>query len=392
MGGLVAESLGGTAMAGLGQATSVLGAAVVAIPLASVAAARGRRLALSLGYLLATVGAGLVILAVVTGQLWLLLVGLALFGVSSAANLQSRYAAAEQSSAAARGRSMSLVIWATTVGAVAGPNLSAPGDRIGIALGLPHLAGPYLFSVVAFALGALVVAALFPPGLPPSSGPTDQPTAAPVGATAALRWALRHAQARFAVVLIACAHAVMIVVMVMTPVHMQHHGMTLELVGIVISLHVLGMYALSPLFGLLVDRWGAVPVAWLGLGLLTLALVLGFVDGGGTGGSTLTAVALTVLGAGWSACLISGSAHLVAVADDGVRVPLQGVTDAGMNYAGAAAAALAGPVLSWGGFQAINAAGAVLLLPALACGLAAAAARSARSPLTSAGDLRLPRR
>lgn len=383
VGGLVAESLGGTAFAGLGQATSVLGAAVAAVPLAALATSRGRRWALATGYLLATAGAALVISAILTSQLWILLVGLALFGVSNAANLQSRYAAADLSPARARGRSMAVVIWATTVGAVAGPNLTAPGDRVGLALGLPHLAGPYLFSVVAFALGALVVGLLYP-GQRRAAVEYDDAPPRTVGPLAALRWAVRHPQARFAVVLVATAHAVMIVVMVMTPVHMQHEGMTLELVGIVISLHVLGMYGLSPVFGTLVDRWGAMRTAWLGIGVLATALAIGLVAGGGTGGSVLTAVALTVLGLGWSASLIAASAHLSAVATDDVRVPLQGVADAGMNYAGAAAAALAGPVLAWGGFVAVNAVGAALLIPVLLCG--AAALRAARQPGVAVAD------
>lgn len=374
VGGLVAEALGGTAMAGLGQATGVLGSAVAAIPLASVASGRGRRHALALGYLIATVGAALVIVAMVLSQLWLLLIGLALFGTANAANLQSRYAATDGVDAASRGQAMSIVIWATTVGAVAGPNLTAPGDRAGLAIGLPHLVGPYLFSVVAFALGAVVVATFMPrarPAVEPGSQQTG-PTVA-VTARSALAWAMGHRRARFAVVLIGCAHAVMVIVMVMTPLHMQHHGMTLELVGIVISLHVLGMYALSPLFGTLVDRWGAVRVAWSGIGVLALAAALGVRAGMGTGDSLLTAVALVVLGVGWSASLIAGSAYLVAVTPEQVRVPLQGVTDAGMNYAGALAAAIAGPVLAWGGFPAINLVAAALLIPAVGCGLAVGA-------------------
>lgn len=376
VGGLLAEALGGTAMAGLGQATSVLGAAVAAVPLAGVAAARGRRTALALGYVVATAGAVVVLLAAVTAQLWLLLVGLGLFGVSTAANLQSRYAAAEQSTVAARGRAMSVVIWATTVGAVAGPNLTAPGDRVGLSLGLPPLAGPYVFSVVAFALGALVVALLFPSRRPVGEGRAETRPALRAGA--ALRWAGRHPEARFAVVVVACAHAVMVLVMVMTPVHMTHRGMSLELVGVVISLHVLGMYALSPVFGAAVDRWGARPVAWLGLAVLGVAAVLGYLAGGGHDRTVLTAVALTVLGVGWSASLVGGSAHLVAVTSEEVRVPLQGVTDAGMSYAGAAAAALAGPVLAWGGFEALNVGAALLLVPPAVAGLLAA--RSRRGP------------
>jgi len=229
--------------------------------------------------------------------------------------------------------------------------------------------------VVAFAAGAVVIALLLP------STPavvSDDPGTASVGAWAALRWALGRAETRFAVVLIASAHAVMVMVMVMTPVHMQHHGMSLELVAVVISLHVLGMYALSPVFGALADRWGARTVAVLGMAILVLAATLGVFAAGDGHGSTLTAIALTFLGLGWSACIIASSATLTAVSGDEVRVPLQGATDAGMNYAGAAAAALAGPILAVGGFTAVNIAALVLLLPAV---IAAAAARRARRPV-----------
>ncbi|XVQ85293.1 MFS transporter [Microbispora siamensis] len=166
--------------------------------------------------------------------------------------------------------------------------------------------------------------------------------------------------------LIAVAHAMMVMVMVMTPLHMQHHGMSLQVVGVVISLHVLGMYALSPVFGWLADRLGAVRTACAGMLMLGAAVVLGFVAASASEGSALTALALIVLGVGWSASMISASALLAGTAADRVRVPLQGATDAGMNYAGAAAAALAGPILAAGGFRAVNVAAAVILVPAVA--------------------------
>lgn len=367
VGGLLAERLGGTAVAGLGQAMSVLGAAVAAVPLATVAHRHGRRRALAVGYALAMLGAAVVVLAAVVNALPVLLIGLALFGVASAANLQSRYAAADHAPASGRARAMSVVIWATTIGAVAGPNLTAPGNRVGADLGLPQLAGPYLFSVVAFAAGAIVLALALP-----RTASTITPGSAPrVGAWTALRWAWGQPRARFAVLVIACAHAVMVMVMVMTPVHMQHHGMSLELVGVVISLHVLGMYALSPLFGALADRWGAQRTAWSGIVILVVATALG-VLAAGADDSVLTAVALTVLGIGWSASVIAGSALLTTVATGPVRIPLQGATDAGMNYAGALAAALAGPVLAWGGFVAVNLVALALLVPAALAGVAAA--------------------
>lgn len=412
VGGLLAEQVGSTEVAGIAQAAGVLGAAVAAIPLASLATRWGRRWSLTIGYLIALLGALVVLAAAAADSLLLLLLGLGTFGVAQATNLQSRYAAADGAGLRNRATSMSVVIWATTIGSVAGPNLSAAGASLGPSFSVPALAGPYLFSVLAFAAAATLIGVLFRPvshaaarSAGPSAAALERPETAPVpaeaeaapteatpapaqeptgtdpavsaravGALAALRWAARHPIARFAVVLIAVAHATMVMVMVMTPLHMQHHGMGLELVGIVISLHVLGMYALSPVFGWLADKFGGVRIAICGIGTLALATVLGLLAASTGEDSRMTALALVVLGLGWSACLISASTLLAGVSSDRVRVPLQGATDAGMNYAGAAVAALAGPILALGGFQAVNLAAAVLLIPAAI--LAASALRA----------------
>lgn len=393
VGGLLAEQVGSTQVAGLAQAASVLGAAVAAIPLASMATRWGRRWSLTIGYLIALLGAFLILVAAVADSLLVLLLGLGTFGVAQATNLQSRYAAADGATPGNRATSMSIVIWATTIGSVAGPNLSAAGADLGPTVNVPALAGPYLFSVLAFAGAATLIGVLFRPVSRPAGvgsaasarakapqqadagGAVDRSvTPRAVSALAALRWAARHPVARFAVVLIAVAHATMVMVMVMTPLHMQHHGMGLELVGIVISLHVLGMYALSPVFGWLSDKFGGVRIAISGIGVLALAVVLGILAASTGGDSTMTALALVVLGLGWSASLISASTLLAGVSSDEVRVPLQGATDAGMNYAGAAVAALAGPILAAGGFRAVNLAAALLLVPAVI--LAASALRA----------------
>ncbi|NNH24443.1 MFS transporter, partial [Pseudokineococcus marinus] len=161
VGSLLVEQLAGTGAAGLGQAVGVLGAAVAAVPLARLAARRGRRWSLPVGYGVACVGTAGVLAGAATSSLLLLVAGLALFGVAQAAGLQSRYAAADGVPARRRGRTIAVVVWATTVGSVAGPNLAPAGGRLGEALGLPALAGPYLFSGAAFALAALVVAVAY---------------------------------------------------------------------------------------------------------------------------------------------------------------------------------------------------------------------------------------
>ncbi|NLT29209.1 MAG: MFS transporter, partial [Propionibacterium sp.] len=378
VGALLVGSVGGTALAGVGQAVSVLGSAIAAVPLARIAAARSRRAALTGGYLLAVLGAIVVIGSAVAGALMPLLVGLGLFGVATAAGLQTRYAAADVADPTTRGRTLSLVVWGTTIGSVLGPNLSTVGARLGERVGVPGLAGPYLFSVVAFTLAALVIRILLP--IPPAS---EQPTAdhapgrgpaRPVSAWAAVGWAMRHRVARFALLLIAVAHAVMVRVMSMTPLHIEHHGHGLQLVGLVISLHILGMYALSPVFGLIADRWGAMPVAFGALVTLAISLVLGAVAGP-TGNMTLTTVALVALGLGWSMALIASSALFAGVDSGEVRVPLQGATDALMSYSGAAAAVLGGPLIALIGYAGLNLVSMAVLVPATVFGLFAAGTR-----------------
>jgi len=370
VGSLLVVSMSGTAFAGLGQALSVLGAGLLAVPLATLAARHGRRVSLGVGFALAAVGAALVLAAAAAGSLALLLVGLVAFGAAQATTLQTRYAASDLANPDRRGTAMSIVIWATTVGSVAGPNLSGPGGALGAALGLPRLSGPYLFSLAGFVLAGWAVTQVSSPRRPvaPAGGRPPPPVPAP----RALAWAAGHPVARFAVVLLVTAHAVMVGVMSMTPVHLGHGGHPLEVIGLVISLHILGMYALSPVFGWLADRAGPMRVALLGLVTLGAAAGLVFAAPGDLG---VVMGALTLLGLGWSASMIASSVLLAGVDSGEVRVPLQGATDALMNYGGAAAALLAGVLLSAVGFGGVALAAAALVVPAAATGWIARSSR-----------------
>jgi MFS family permease len=157
---LTADLTGAVWMGGLAQSSSVLGAAIVAVPLARLAIRSGRHVALATGYALACVGAILVIVAASSGMAVLVFLGLAAFGAGAAAGLQARFAATEVAAPGFEARSMSLVLWATTIGSVAGPLLSQTGDTVGQSLGLPPLVGPFVFSAVAFAASSLLVGTL----------------------------------------------------------------------------------------------------------------------------------------------------------------------------------------------------------------------------------------
>lgn len=364
VGGLLAEDVSGsTALAGLSQTATVLGAALLALPVARLMAARGRRPGLVAGYACGALGAALVVTAGAVSSFPLLLVGAVLFGGGTAAGLQARYAATDLATPERRSRALATVVWATTVGVVLGPNLTGPGADAARVLGLPPLTGPYLFSLVSFVLGGLLVAVL----LRPDPLLEARRLRGEVGAVgrATLRDSLtvvrRSPPALLALAGIAMAHTVMVGVMVMTPVHMRDGGAGLEVVGIVISGHVAGMYALSPLVGWLADRYGRVAVLVSGQGVLLAALVLA--GTAGEGHSPSLALGLFLLGAGWSFALVAGSTLLSESVSPAARPGVQGAADFTMGVCGAAGGALAGVVVASWGYPALTALAGVLVLP-----------------------------
>ncbi|MCD2443577.1 MFS transporter [Agromyces sp. SYSU K20354] len=422
---LVDELTGVVALAGLAQSASVLGAALAAIPLARLAVRAGRHVSLATGYACAFAGAVLIVVAAASGWVVLVFLGLAAFGAGAAAGLQARFAATEVAAPGFEARYMSLVLWATTLGSVAGPLLSEAGAEFGAALGLPPLVGPFLLSGAVFALSSLLVAALLrlpkagvlesdtapvaeadpadpervagadaadpePVGRVASdeggrvSRPAPPASRRSVGAWAALRIAVREPRALFAVLAIVCAHTVMVGVMVMTPVHMTAHGLSLSLVGVVISIHILGMYGASPIVGWLADRVGSARVIVLGIGFLLTAALIGILMPADD--VLLIPLALGLLGLGWSCGLIGGSTMLNHSVDASIRVPLQGATDAAMNLAAAASAALSGVVLGLGGFAGVNMVAVLVLVPLVIAGLRARRAGRATEAAASASQ------
>ena len=342
---ITAEVTGDDGLSGLATAAVTLGAAVLAMPLAALARRSGRRTALTLGMSLALVGVVLVVVGTGIRSLPLLLPAFALIGAGQAANQQSRFAATDLATDRTRGRDLSTVVWATTIGAVLGPNLVGPGEALGSALGMPELTGPYVFTVVAQLAGIV----LYLVGLRPDPLTLARRLQADVAGSASVSPARdTPAAARYAMLAIAGAHGAMVAVMAMTPIHLTHHGVELSIIGLTISLHIAGMYALAPVFGLLADRIGRVATILVGQALLVCALVVAAAAAHSTTGVT---VALVLLGVGWSASTVAGSALLTEASAVGLRTARQGRSDAVMNLVGASGAVGAGVVLSAIGFD-----------------------------------------
>lgn len=347
---LASEMLGSDLWAGLPAAAATVGTALVAAPLALLSKRRGRRRAISSGYLVAILGALLLLFAGQRGMFWLLIVAMGLFGFGRASSLQARFAAADLAGEHHRAGAIALVVWVGTVGAVAGPPIARWANSVGVDAGMASWVSPAFVGLVGATGAALVVSRWLRPDPLEYAGGVD-PT---VTFESPLRnvsraWAAvwPNQNARLALVSMAVSQMAMVAVMTMTPLYMKDHGQA-ELSTLVISAHVLGMFGLSPLVGRWADRFGRILSLGFGatvLGLGTLAAVVaGYVPG-------LVFVGLFMLGLGWSFALIAGSALLTESLPVTERVGAQGLADVSMSALGAVAAFSSGFVKELVGYH-----------------------------------------
>lgn len=364
---LARDVSGSESQAGLAQTTQVLGAAVASFLLARLMSRRGRRVGQVTGLLLGAAGAALAVVAGVVGSMVLLLVGTALLGCSSASNLAARYAATDLAPATARARALSYVVWATTVGAVVGPNLTGLAGAVSRELGIPELTGPFLLAAIGMLVAALVVAVwLRPDPLLVARAVAGVEGSGPGGTSwrraRDVLWASRPLLA--AVLGLASAHAVMVSVMIMTPLHMEHGGAELSVIGFVISGHVIGMFAFSPIVGWCADRWGRPAMLFVGAALQLLSLLLA--GSSPEGSSWQITAGLFLLGLGWSSATVAASATVADLTPLEARTDVQGIADAAMWLTAAVGGGLSGWIVAgWGypaltGFAAVLAGGVVL--------------------------------
>ncbi|MER5768452.1 MFS transporter [Streptomyces sp. NPDC001985] len=373
---LLAEEVSGrAALSGLAPTATVTGTALLSVPLAALMTARGRRPGLVLAYTIGALGAAVVVIGAAVESFPLLLIGMAAFGAGSSANLQARFAAADLAVPERRGRAISLVVWATTFGAVLGPNLTAPAGRTVSGLGIPPEAGPFVWAAGVFLLAAVLVQSLMRPDPLITARALSPGDHTPGGRSlrAGIRAVGESPMARLALITLAVSHAAMVAIMSMTPLALSGHGADIELIGLVISGHIAGMYAFSPVMGWLADRFGRLTVVGLAAGFLAAAALFA-----GTAGPSHTRVALGLflLGLGWSAGMVAGSALLTDSVPQPARAAAQGVSDLAMNTAAGVSGVLAGLIVARAGYDWLNLAGALLLLPMAAL----AVRRAVRGP------------
>jgi MFS family permease len=368
VGSIMAAVITGTnTWAGLPIAVSSLGTALASWPLSRLMSRHGRRRGLALGYSLAAVGAAVAIAGLVARSFALFLTGMALFGVANTSNLLARYAAADLSPGAERGRAMGLIVGGSALGAVLGPNLMAPAAWVGALVGLAPVPSTFLISVSSYVLAALLVEALLRPD------PLEIARELARGATTATarRMALRGTaeilrDPRVAMSLgaLMTSQLVMIGTTSTAPVYLHDSGHQAGLIGLAVSLHLGGMYVASPLSGWLSDRFGRLPTIGAGGVVLLLALAIAGLAPGAA--AAVVVLGLFLNGIGWNLAFVSASALLTDALSPDERASIQGLADLATGLMGALGSAAGGMILGTWGFAVLNALGAVMLVGPLA--------------------------
>ncbi|HBY46822.1 MAG TPA: MFS transporter [Thermomicrobiales bacterium] len=357
---LAQDMLGSTGLAGLPSAFFTLGAAIAAFAIGRLSQRSGRRIGLSVGYLVGAVGGIGIIAAAVTGSIVLLFLSLIFYGSGMATNLQARYAGTDLARPERRGQAVSTILVATTFGAVAGPNLSGVLGDLGKSVNIPELAGPFLMSVVAFGLAAAILFFFLRPDPLLSARRFESIVAPRVGGAFDSVAAVDRRLLAFGASVMAVTQIIMVAIMTMTPVHMRAHHHGLSATGMVIAVHIAGMYLPSPLSGYLLDRLGRTPIIIAAVVILPISgLIAAFAP---TGSVATLAVALGLLGLGWNLGFVAGTAMITDATPLAHRASTQGSVDVVVSLSGAGAGVMSGVMVATTSYATLSIVGGVLAL------------------------------
>ena len=352
---LAKDITGSNALATIAAASLSIGAAVVSFPLSRIMRSRGRRVGLRMAYLVGSIGGVVALLGAIMESYPLLVVGVFGAGAGSAANLATRYAASDLAPENRRARTISIIVWATTIGSTTGAIISGLASSVGEWLGLPDKAGSYLLASVMFLVAAVIVETFLRPDpleVAGGMGRKDGPKEDHQSARESIGLIMASPGARLAVGAMVVSQITMVGVMALTPLHMDDGGQSQAAIGWMMAFHIWGMYAFSPFVGILTDRVGQYPMLYVS-GALNMAGALSAAVTPSTGAFGVF-IGNFLIGLGWCFGVIAGSSLMVQEFPIEKRVGVQGVGDMAMIAAGGVAGVSSGMLYAVFGYGGVN--------------------------------------
>lgn len=361
---LAARLSGQDSAAGLPSTISLVGRAAAAYPFGWLMDRIGRRLGLSLGYGFGAAGMALTGWGVLAGSFAWFMVGVALFGMGRGVAELGRYVAAEVQPVENRAKAIGLIVFAGTVGAVGGPLLVAPSSQLAERFGLLADSGPFWMGAGFMAIGLVLLLTLLRPD-PQTLIVTEEIDGKPVMASnTPLRHLFADANVLLALSSMAIGQLVMVLIMVITPLHMDHQAHSTQAISLVIMAHTLGMFGLSWLTGGLIDRYGRITIMFVGAFILLVSAIMTPL----VVGVPWLAAALFLLGLGWNFCFVAGSSLLTDSIAAGDKGRVQGAAEVIVALSSGAGSLGSGPVFAGGGMIAVSGVGLAMVLLLLAGG------------------------
>jgi MFS family permease len=355
---LAAELGGSDSAAGVPNTVTLLGRAAAAYPIGWLFDKVGRRMGLSIGFALALAGAVLTVWAVMNGSFVGFCAGAALMGMGRGGSDQARYVAAEVQTADRRAKVIGLMVFAGTVGAVGGPALVGPSSRLAEAWNFLGDTGPYWAAAGLYAIGLLTIFFFLRPDPRQVSRviEAENPIKEPDVPARPLSQIFSQPTVLLAVAAMAIGQLVMALIMVITPLHMDHNNHSTASVSLVIMAHTLGMFGLSSVTGWLIDRYGRIPLIVAGAAILIISGILAPLSVAVPN----LAVALFLLGLGWNFCFIAGSSLMADALAARERARAQGASEVLVSLATGVGSLGTGAVFDQGGMTAVAAVGIAL--------------------------------
>ena len=248
-----------------------------------------RLAALSVTFFIGAIGSVVLFYSLIIDSFTLLMIGALILGFGQSATLQSRYAASFVASKNFKATALSLAVWFSVFGSVFGPRLVSLYSEYFNELFNSELIVGYIVAMVGMLFAsASVITFTSSNSLLRKPAETEEDNIQKLSNT--------KKDGNILTLLLVLNHFTMVVIMSATPLHVQDIGETVQLVGVIISYHTLGMFLLSPILGNYVDRYGYRRFTYIGTGILFISCLITFINSG----PTALKIGLYLLGLGWN--------------------------------------------------------------------------------------------